>query len=84
MLNLFDPDQFRDPQPVFIAADPLQTERSTWETELLKAIRDAADDYARQTTAEDRNQELHKIIGVQEVARRDPRSSCRVKLIGHQ
>ena len=52
---------------VFLAASPLQTaERSTWETEQLEAIRDAADNYAMQTTTEDRNQELHKIFGVQE------------------
>ena len=48
------------------AVDPLQTQRSTWETELLKAIRDAVDDYAGQTIMEDRNQEPHKIFGVQE------------------
>ena len=61
--------------PVFIAKSPLQTiepqrgKRSVSKSprfvdKQLEVIRDAADDYARQTAMEDRNQELPKIFGV--------------------
>ena len=81
--------------PVFIAASLLQTielQRGKWSTsksprfvdEQLEVIRDAADDYAGQTTVEDRNEEPPKIFGVQESPEGTSEAAAASNLIGPQ